>query len=63
MKLLTQEDTLQRIEATNINHDPSRAFAFHDEERNLTYDWHHHESHQLLYAINGIMYLETTNYR
>ncbi len=63
MKFLTQEDTIQRIKATNINHDSSRAFAFHDEETNLAYDWHHHDSHQLLYAIHGIMHLETINFR
>ena len=63
MKKLSPTETLDRIEEIGIRRHCHEAFAFRDQAQNVAYDWHSHDSHQLLYAISGILHVETAQMR
>lgn len=58
VKRLTQEETRQQIGAIGIEAASADAFAYLDRADKVTYDWHAHSRHQLLYAFSGTLRLE-----
>lgn len=59
IRTLTAAETQQHIETIGIDAHGRQTFVHRDEARNITYDWHSHRRHQLLYAISGILRVET----
>ena len=55
----TTISTPARLRQTGILRPKSDAFAFSDDLHSITYDWHRHAYHQLLYSFSGITRLET----
>lgn len=63
METLGAEATRQRIADNRLDGSDAVAFAFVDEARHVAYDWHAHTGHQLLYALRGVVHLETRERR
>lgn len=63
MKSLTREETREALQSYGLDHPTGVGFAFLDRVQNTFYDWHSHEYHQLLYAIDGPTQIETASGR
>jgi AraC-like DNA-binding protein len=59
MKSLTSVETHDALNSYGLDRPAGVGFAFLDQVRNTFYDWHAHEYHQLLYAIDGPTQIET----
>jgi AraC-like DNA-binding protein len=59
MKILTSEETREALRGFGLDRPSGAGFAFLDPSRNVFYDWHAHEYHQLVYAIDGPGQIET----
>ena len=57
-KLLSDRETQEYIDANGIEASPLEAFAHLDTADGITYDWHAHSRHQLLYAFSGTLRVE-----
>ncbi len=60
-KELTQVETREQLDVRGIDTSALEAFAYLDSDRNIRYDWHAHERHQLMYAFSGTLRLEAEN--
>lgn len=58
LKELSQAETRQQLNVRGIETSSLEAFAYLDSDRNIRYDWHAHERHQLMYAFSGTLRLE-----
>ena len=64
MRHLSQVQTQAEILRLGLNQPPLYPFALCDTQRlTQSYDWHAHEVHQLLYALSGVLHLETADTR
>jgi AraC-like DNA-binding protein len=63
MRYLTQDDTRDRIATLGLDQALDRPFAFEEAPGDVVYDWHSHQLHQLLYASDGTMHVETAGKR
>jgi AraC-like DNA-binding protein len=59
MKSLTGAETQQTLRSYGLDRPEGVGFAFLDPAREIFYDWHAHDYHQLLYAIDGPSQIET----
>jgi len=59
MKVLTPEETRDALHGFGLDRPSGVGFAFLDPSRNVFYDWHAHDYHQLAYAIDGPSQIET----
>lgn len=59
MRILTPDETRQALRGFGIDRPVGAGFAFVDPSRNVFYDWHAHDYHQLAYAIDGPSQIET----
>jgi AraC-like DNA-binding protein len=59
MKLLTSAETRDALRSYGLDRPEGVGFVFLDRARNTFYDWHEHDYHQLLYAIDGPTQIET----
>lgn len=57
-KDLNPEETRRLLDAKGIDSSPYTAFAYLDHDRDIRYDWHAHNRHQLMYAFSGTLRLE-----
>jgi AraC-like DNA-binding protein len=57
LKNLTPAETDAELAVKGIT-SPLAAFAYLDSDRNIRYDWHAHDRHQLIYAFSGTLRLE-----
>lgn len=60
-KELSQAETREQLDVRGIDTSLLEAFAYLDSDRNIRYDWHAHERHQLMYAFSGTLRLEAEN--
>jgi len=60
-KDLTPEETRRLLDAKGIDSSPHAAFAYLDNDRDIRYDWHSHDRHQLMYAFSGTLRLEAAS--
>jgi AraC-like DNA-binding protein len=60
-KELSATETRERLDDKGIDTSALAAFAYLDSDRNIRYDWHAHERHQLMYAFSGTLRLESKN--
>jgi AraC-like DNA-binding protein len=63
MKSLTSEETREALQSYGLDRPTGIGFAFLDRAQNTFYDWHTHDYHQLLYAIDGPTQIETARGR
>lgn len=63
MKALTRAETQDALQSYGLDCPEGIGFAFLDRARNIFYDWHSHEYHQLIYAIDGPTQIETAQGR
>jgi AraC-like DNA-binding protein len=56
---LSPTETRKRLAALGIERAQSQVFAFQDDARRMTYGWHSHRRHQLLYSMRGTARLES----
>jgi len=59
VKQLSIKETQEELNASGIETSPLEAFAYPDTADGITYDWHFHTRHQLLYAFSGTLRVET----
>ena len=59
IRTLTAAETQQHIQAVGIDAPGPGTFVHQDQARHIVYNWHSHRRHQLLYAISGILRVET----
>lgn len=59
MRALSREETQNALTAHGLDQPRGIGFAFLDPARNVFYDWHTHEYHQLIYAVDGPTQIET----
>ncbi|MBN8847980.1 MULTISPECIES: helix-turn-helix transcriptional regulator [unclassified Sphingomonas] len=59
MKILTPDETRAALHGFGLDQPSGVGFAFLDPSRNTFYDWHAHDYHQLVYAIDGPSQIET----
>lgn len=64
MRQLDSQETRRRIEEIGLERESPYPFAFSEEAgERIVYDWHAHDSHQLLFAASGTLQLETASNR
>lgn len=63
MRTLDQPATLTALEYYGLACPSGRGFSFRDPERAISYDWHDHPYHQLIYAVAGTIQIETDDAR
>ncbi len=63
MRALDSEETRSIIRTHGLDRPSGVGFAFLDPARNVFYDWHAHEYHQLIYAVGGPTQIETDHGR
>ena len=56
---LNRNQTRARLRELGIDRAPLPAFAFAEDARRLSYDWHTHRQHQLLYSVRGTARLQS----
>lgn len=56
---LSRTQTRQRLRSLGIDQSKLAAFSFAEDRRRISYDWHTHSRHQLLYAVRGVGRLES----
>lgn len=59
MKSLTRDETRAALQSYGLDRPTGVGFAFLDRAHNTFYDWHSHDYHQLIYAIDGPTQIET----
>jgi AraC-like DNA-binding protein len=59
MRILTPDETREALRGFGLDKPSGTGFAFLDPSRNVFYDWHAHDYHQLVYAIDGPSQIET----
>lgn len=59
MKSLTDAETRDALHSYGLDRPAGVGFAFLDRAQNIFYDWHSHDYHQLIYAIDGPTQIET----
>lgn len=59
MRALDREETRAALRAYGLDRPTGIGFAFLDPARNVFYDWHTHDYHQLIYAVDGPTQIET----
>jgi AraC-like DNA-binding protein len=59
MKSLTRVETQEALHSYGLDRPEGVGFAFLDRALNTFYDWHTHDYHQLLYALDGPTQIET----
>ena len=59
IKQLSQDETQAHLAALAMENPPLESFAYYDDAHQIAYDWHSHPHHQLLYAVEGVLRLET----
>ena len=63
MAQLSGLETRKRIRELGIDRSRRRAFALGGVQDPVTYDWHSHRSHQLIYAFEGSLAVESESRR
>lgn len=63
MRALDGEETQGILRSYGLDRPTGVGFAFLNPARNIFYDWHAHEYHQLIYAIDGPTQIETEHGR
>jgi AraC-like DNA-binding protein len=63
MRALTSEETEEVLRAHGLDRPTGVGFAFRDATPDHFYDWHAHVYHQLLYASQGAVQIETAHGR
>ena len=63
MRTLDQPATRTALEDYGLARPSGRGFSFRDPERAISYDWHDHPYHQLIYAVAGTIQIETDDAR
>jgi AraC-like DNA-binding protein len=63
MRSLSSEETRDALQAYGLDRPTGIGFAFLDRARNTFYDWHTHDYHQLIYAIDGPTQIDTVRAR
>jgi AraC-like DNA-binding protein len=63
MKALNDEETRAALHSYGLDRPSGIGFAFLDRARNTFYDWHAHDYHQLIYAIDGPTQIESARGR
>lgn len=63
MRILDRDETDSTLRAHGLDQPSGIGFAFRDPARNIFYDWHTHEYHQLIYAVGGPTQIETARGR
>jgi len=63
MRTLDQPATRIALEDYGLARPSGPAFSFRDPERAISYDWHDHPYHQLIYAVAGTVQIETARAR
>jgi AraC-like DNA-binding protein len=63
MKALTSVETRDALQSYGLDRPQGIGFAFLDRVHNTVYDWHSHDYHQLIYAIDGPSSIETAQGR
>jgi len=59
MRALDPQQTLEVLQSHGLDRPSGVGFAFLDPGRNIFYDWHKHDYHQLIYASGGATQIET----
>jgi AraC-like DNA-binding protein len=59
MRYLDEQETSATLRTYELDRPRGPGFAFRDRARNTFYDWHTHDYHQLIYAIDGTTQIET----
>ncbi len=63
MRSLNNAETWDALHAHGLDRPAGVGFAFLDRARNVFYDWHAHDYHQLIYAGDGPTQIETARGR
>jgi AraC-like DNA-binding protein len=63
MRSLSSEETRDALHSFGLDRPSGIGFAFLDRAQNTFYDWHTHDYHQLIYAMDGPTQIETTRGR
>lgn len=63
MRVLGAEETADILQRHGLDAPVGPGFAFRDRAHQTYYDWHHHDYHQLLYALAGGARIETEEAR
>ena len=63
MKSLSSVETRDALQSYGLDRPAGIGFAFLDPARNTFYDWHLHDYHQLIYAIDGPTQIDTAQGR
>jgi AraC-like DNA-binding protein len=63
MRTLDQPATRNALEDYGLARPSGQGFSFRDPERAISYDWHDHPYHQLIYAVAGTVQIETDTAR
>jgi len=58
VRQLSVRETQEELDTIGIEASPLAAFAYLDTADGITYDWHSHTRHQLLYAFSGTLRVE-----
>jgi AraC-like DNA-binding protein len=59
MRYLDEQETTATLHEYRLDQPRGPGFAFCDRARNTFYDWHTHDYHQLIFAIDGTTQIET----
>lgn len=59
MKILDEQQTAAALQAYGLDQPSGAGFVFADPARDVFYDWHDHDYHQLLYVRRGAAMIET----
>jgi AraC-like DNA-binding protein len=59
MRYLDEQETTATLRDYHLDRPRGPGFAFYDRARHTFYDWHTHDYHQLIYAIDGTTQIET----
>jgi AraC-like DNA-binding protein len=63
MRSLSSEETRDALQAYGLDRPAGIGFGFLDRARNTFYDWHTHDYHQLIHAIDAPTQIETARGR
>jgi AraC-like DNA-binding protein len=59
MRVLSSTETRNALQSYGLDRPEGIGFAFLDRARNTFYDWHSHDYHQLIYAMDGPTQIDT----
>jgi AraC-like DNA-binding protein/quercetin dioxygenase-like cupin family protein len=63
MATLSAQETRKRLRALGLESSTSFAFTLREKAAHLSYDWHSHSRHQLLYSFSGRIILQSRSAR